>query len=398
MNSYLYEVLDRLIAFDTVSSNSDILAMEYLADELDRLGFKTALHKSEIARAPQANLVVWTGPPTADGLIISGHLDTVPYAGQPGWEREPLRMEVTDERIFGRGTTDMKGFIAQCADAARSLDRSRLRHPLVFIFTASEEIGGLGAQRVAPELPGLLGDVPCPSLAWIGEPTSWAIHAAHKSAVVVEITVRGKGGHSGAPDQGVNAIAVGGKVLEAVGRLQEERRQLSDPEYAAMFPGAAYDVMNVGTISGGIAENVIAEQCRLRVSYRSLPGTDPHALRDEIARRCAELDGHDYASHNHQAIITVGPAKVMPAMAARRGTPLEQALLRTTGARTVSGAPFCTDGGWFALAGINSLICGPGDYAEAHQPNESIGRRAFDRGPALMLEVIGQLCCDARLG
>ena len=221
MNSYLYEVLDRLIAFDTVSSNSDILAMEYLADEFDRLGFKTALHRSEIARAPQANLVAWAGPPTADGLIISGHLDTVPFAGQPGWEREPLRMEAIDERIFGRGTTDMKGFIAQCADAARILDQPDLRRPVVFIFTASEEIGGLGAQRVAPELSDLLGDVPCPSLAWIGEPTSWAIHAAHKSAVVVDITVRGKGGHSGAPDQGVNAIAVAGKVplyLETAGQ------------------------------------------------------------------------------------------------------------------------------------------------------------------------------------
>ena len=397
MNRYLYKVLDRLIAFDTVSSNSDVLAMEYLAEEFDRLGFQTALHRSEIARVPQANLVAWAGPSTADGLIISGHLDTVPFAGQPGWERAPLRMEVTDERIFGRGTTDMKGFIAQCADAARTLDQARLRHPLVFIFTASEEIGGLGAQRVAPELSDLLGGVSCPSLAWIGEPTSWAIHAAHKSAVVVEITVRGKGGHSGAPDRGVNAIAVAGKVLEAVGHLQEERRKLSNPEYAAMFPGAPYDVMNVGTISGGIAENVIAEQCRLRVSYRSLPGTVPHALRDEIARRCAELDSHDYASHNHEATITVGPAKVMPAMAAQRGTRLEQVLLRTTGAQTVSGAPFCTDGGWFALAGINSLICGPGEYAEAHQPNESIGRHAFDRGPALMLEVINQLCCDAPL-
>lgn len=392
MNSYLYEVLDRLIAFDTVSTNSDIPAMEYLADQIDRQGFKTALHKSEIARTAQANLVAWAGPPTPGGLIISGHLDTVPFAGQPGWEREPLRMEITDDRIFGRGSTDMKAFLAQCADAARMLDQQRLRRPVVFIFTASEEIGGLGAQRVAPELPDLLGDVPCPSLAWIGEPTSWAIHAAHKSAVLVEIMVRGRGGHSGAPEQGVNAIAVAGKVLETLGRLQEERRSLPNPELAAMFPGSPFDVMNVGTIAGGIADNVIAEQCRLRISYRSLPGTEPTALRDEIARRCAAIDTHDYASQNSRATIVVGPAKVMPAMAARRGTPLEQVLSQATGASAVSGAPFCTDGGWFALAGIDSLICGPGEYAEAHQPNESIGRPAFQRGTGLILEVIEKLC------
>jgi acetylornithine deacetylase len=301
-------------------------------------------------------------------------------------------MQVTDDSIFGRGTSDMKGFLAQCVEAARTLDRGHLRRPVVFIFTASEEIGGLGAQRVTPELPDLLGDVPCPSLAWIGEPTSFAIHPAHKSAVVVEIMVRGRGGHSGAPQQGVNAIAVAGKVIDTIGRLQEERRNLPSQEHAAMFPDSPFDVMNLGTVSGGIADNVIAEQCRLRISYRTLPGTDPTALRDEIARRCAALDAHDYASQNHRATIEVGPAKVMPPMAARRGTPLESALLQITGVQSVSGAPFCTDGGWFALAGIDSLICGPGVYGEAHQPNESIGRVAFERGTGVILEVIEKLC------
>jgi acetylornithine deacetylase len=392
MSKYLYEVLERLIGFDTVSANSDVPAMEYLADHLDRAGLRTALHRSEIARVTQANLVAWAGPPEPDGLIVSGHLDTVPFAGQPGWEREPLRMETIGDRVFGRGTTDMKGFLAQCADAARLLDRGRLRRPVVFIFTASEEIGGLGAQRVTPELPDLLGDVPCPSLAWIGEPTSFAIHAAHKSAVVVEIAIRGRGGHSGAPHQGVNAIAVAGKVIEVIGGLQEERRAQADPQFAAMFPDSPFDVMNFGTIRGGIAENVIAEQCILRLSYRTLPGVDPTNLRDQIAHRCAAIDAYDYASRDHRATISVGEAKVMPPMASRLGTSLEQALLRVTGEQTVSGAPFCTDGGWFANAGISSLICGPGEYAQAHQPNESIPRGALDRGTAMVLQVIERLC------
>jgi len=392
MIDYLDEVLERLIAFDTVSTHSDIPAMEYLADHLDGHGFRTALHRSEIARVAQANLVAWAGPPVADGLIISGHLDTVPFEGQPGWNRDPLRMETADDRIFGRGTTDMKGFLAQCVAAARDLDRTRLRHPVVFIFTASEEIGGLGAQRVTPELPHLLGNLPCPKLAWIGEPTSYAIHAAHKSAVTVEIKVRGRGGHSGAPHQGVNAIAIVGKVIEVIGRLQEECRATRNAEFAAMFPDSPFDVLNFGSVSGGIADNVIAEQCTLKLSYRSLPGTSPLALRDEIARRCAALETYDYASRNHRATIEVGPARVMPAMGSTRGTRLEQVLLETTGATELSGAPFCTDGGWFAEAGISSLICGPGEYAQAHQPNEAIGRAALGCGPALILQVIERLC------
>ncbi len=392
MSNYLYEVLDRLIAFDTVSSHSDIPAMEYLADHLDRHGLRTALHKSEIARVSQANLIAWAGPPEEDGLIISGHLDTVPFQGQPGWNRDPLKLETGDDQVFGRGTSDMKGFLAQCVEAARTLDQARLRRPIVFIFTASEEIGGLGAKRVTPELPDLLGDVPCPKLAWIGEPTSYAIHAAHKSAVLLEVTIRGRGGHSGAPHNGVNAIAVAGKVIEAIGRLQEECRTRIDAQYASMFPDSPFDVLNFGTISGGIADNVIAERCTLRISYRTLPGKDPLALRDEIERRCAAIDTYDYASQNHRATIEVGKALVMPAMGSPRGTALEAALLETTRTSTVSGAPFCTDGGWFADAGIHSLICGPGAYEQAHQPNESIPRAALDSGPAMILKVIERLC------
>ncbi len=393
MSSYLYEVLDRLIAFDTVSTHSDIPAMEYLADHFDRRGMKTAVHKSEIAHVSQANLIAWAGPPEEDGLIISGHLDTVPFVGQPGWNRDPLKMETADDRVFGRGTTDMKGFLAQCIEAARTLDQSRLRRPVVFVFTASEEIGGLGAKRVTPELPDLLGDFPCPKLAWIGEPTSYAIHAAHKSAVLVEITIRGLGGHSGAPHRGVNAIAVAGKVIDVIGRLQEECRAKVDAQYASMFPDSPFNVLNFGTIAGGIADNVIAERCTLKISYRTLPGSDPFALRNEIDRRCAVIDTYDYASRNHRATIEVGKALVMPAMGSPRGTALEEALIQITGTSTVSGAPFCTDGGWFADAGIHSLICGPGEYAQAHQPNESIPHAALESGPEMILKVVDRLCC-----
>src|SRR6266852_8108935 len=136
MSTYLYDVLERLIAFDTVSSHSDVPAMEHLAGHMERHRFKAMLHRTEIAGVPQANLVAWAGPPRPDGLIISGHLDTVPVEGQPGWDRDPLRMEVAGDRIYGRGTADMKGFLAQCVDAAGQLDRARLLRPLVFLFTS----------------------------------------------------------------------------------------------------------------------------------------------------------------------------------------------------------------------------------------------------------------------
>ena len=396
MTEYLYEVARRLVAFDTVSSRSDIAAMEYLERELSARGLKTALQPTELLGISQTNLVAWIGPPRADGLILSGHVDTVPFEGQPGWTRKPLELEPAGDRIYGRGTSDMKGFIAQCLDAMTRLDASRLERPLVFVFTASEEVGCLGAEKVAPALKQVLGELPLPRLCWIGEPTSNTICHAHKSIVLFDVTVRGIGGHSGAPARGVNAIAVMGKVIDVIGRYQEERRAHRAPDFEAIFPDSPYDVLNFGTIQGGLALNMIAEECRLRISYRSLPDADPLEVHREITQRLASIETHDYASLEHRATIEVGPAMVVPPLNSPRGTALEKVLFDLTGARDSDGAPFGTDGGWFAPAGIVSLICGPGDFDQAHQPDEFIRRQPFEAGSATVSRVIDRMCCGSR--
>jgi len=393
MSTHLYEVLERLVAYDTVSTHSDVPAMKYLAAEFDGAGFETALHHLDAGGVPQANLVAWAGPPRPDGLIISGHLDTVPVVGQPGWERDPFRAEVVGDRVFGRGTSDMKGFLAQCAEAARTLDLERLTRPLVFVFTADEEVGMRGAASVAPALQKLLGDVPRPNLAWIGEPTSLAVFHAHKCVTAFEIKVRGRGGHSGNPELGVNSIAVMGKAIEAIGRLQAERRNTRNQQFAEMFPAAPYDVMNFGTITGGIATNVIAEQCAMRMTYRSLPDADPLELYREIERRLGALDMHDYGSPHHLATVELGKPTVAPPLFSPRDTTLERALFAVTGETVARGAPFATDGAWFAREGIVTLICGPGEFEQAHQPNESIARDAFERGIAIIAGVVDRMCC-----
>src|SRR5215472_7644892 len=172
----------------------------------------------------------------------------------------------------------------------------------------------LGARELAPALSKLLGDLPQPSLAWIGEPTSYDVLHAHKSICSFEVRVRGRGGHSGAPDLGVNAIAVMGKVIEEIGRLQAERRAIINPEFAEVFPESPYDVMNLGTVRGGLATNIIAEECVLRGSYRSLPTTEPLALYEEIKRRLSEINLHDYASANFAATLEVELLLAAPAM------------------------------------------------------------------------------------
>ncbi len=393
MNDYLYEAARRLVAFDTVSSRSDSEAIEYLAAELGARGFRIAVEPAELLGVAQSNLVAWLGPPRPDGLIISAHIDTVPFEGQPGWTREPLKLDLAGDLIFGRGTSDMKGFIAECLDAMRTFDTAKLARPLVFVFTASEEVGCLGAKTVAPALKRILGETPVPRLAWIGEPTSYTICHAHKSIVHFDVVVRGRGGHSGAPARGVNAIAVMGRVIDAIGRIQEEHRNQPDAAFDTIFPGSPYDVLNFGTVSGGLALNMIAEEATLRVSYRSLPDADPLALYREITRRLQALDRHDFASREHEASIEVGDAMIVPPLNSARGTALERVLFDVTGARDSGGALFGTDGGWFSGAGITSLICGPGDLEQAHQPNECIRREAFEVGVSVVAKVIERMCC-----
>jgi len=393
MSGYLHQITQRLVAFDTVSANSDLAAIDYLAAELKTHRFKVAQQKIEIAGVAQSNLVAWVGPPKADGLIISGHVDTVPFAGQPGWTRDALKLEDAGDKLYGRGTSDMKGFIAACLDAAAELDASRLKRPLVFVFTADEEVGCLGAAKVGPALGEMLDGTPVPRLAWIGEPTSWQVSHAHKSIVLFDVIVHGRGGHSGAPAAGVNAIAVMGRVMEAIGQIQRQRRENPRIDQANVFPDAPYDVINFGTISGGMAINMIAEECMMRLSYRTMPDVDPMNLYREVQRAIEKVSVYDYASDDHRARIELTAPMLTPPLNTPRGTPLEAALFEATGARDSGGVLFGTDGGFFAHSEINSLICGPGDLDQAHQPDEFIRRDAFEKTTPLILKVIDRLCC-----
>ncbi len=224
MSDELLELTRRLIACDTTSALTNLPAIDLLADWLDSRGFRTRRQSWESAGVAKANLVAFAGPPVPGGLIVSGHTDTVPWQEQPGWDRDALVLEVNDERVYGRGSSDMKVFLAQAAIAASEVGVARLVRPLVLAFSADEEVGCLGAERLAPALAELLGELPLPTLCWIGEPTSWEIHHAHKSFAAFDVRVRGRGGHSGLPQLGVNAIGAAAAVLGRDRPLSERAR------------------------------------------------------------------------------------------------------------------------------------------------------------------------------
>jgi len=210
--------------------------------------------------------------------------------------------------------------------------------------------------------------------------------------ITFNVIIHGLGGHSGVPEQGVNAIAVAGKVIDTIGRYQTELRQRRSAAFVDIFPESPYTTLNFGRIRGGTAANMIAEECTLQISYRPLPQGDPLEEYHEIVRRLHELDLRDYGSLQHHARFEIGDLFVVPPLLSPRNTRLEQALFARLHAHVSGGAPFATDGCQFARASIASLICGPGDLDQAHQPNESIRRDAFENGSSVILDIIHNMC------
>jgi acetylornithine deacetylase len=394
MASYLHAVARRLVAFDTVSAKSNAAAAGYLADELAHHGFRVACHEYETGGLAKVNVVATVGPPVAGGLVVSGHIDVVPFVGQAGWTREPLALAIDDVRVWGRGTSDMKGFLAQCLAAAAVLEPQKLRRPLAFVFTADEEIGCDGARRLVPELPALLGEVPQPELAWIGEPTAWRVFHTHKGIVSFTITAHGIAGHSSIPERGQNAIAVMARAIDCISAYQAELRAAPSSAGAADFPECPYVPLNFGIVRGGTANNMIADRCTLSISYRPFPDGDPRAAYREIARRLTAADLRDAGAPDVPARVEVGEPEVVAGMRSPRGSVLERALLATVGGATSGGAPFATDGGELERGGIASVICGPGELEQAHQPNESMPRAAFEDGVRVIQAIVAKLCAS----
>lgn len=368
--------------------------MDRLGDRLLSAGFRVELQTWGEGELEKANLVAVAGPAEPDGLILSGHLDVVPFADQPGWTREPLELGFEGDRVFGRGTTDMKVFLAQCVEAATQLDLAALTRPLALLFTSDEEIGCQGAARLVPRLDGMFGDVPRPKLCWIGEPTSWEVFHAHKGVVSFEVEVLGQGGHSSVPEAGVSAIAVAAQLIARIGEVQAELRSEPSEAFAEIFSDAPYTTLNFGTVVGGSALNMIADACTFSLSYRPLPDEDPSALWQRIRQRLLDEPAADWGSGRAPVEIRISEPSAAPGLGSPLGTSLERALRERLGEQRIAGAPFCTDGGQLAAAGIDSIICGPGDLDQAHQPNESMSRSAFEAGTAHIEAVIRKLCIE----
>jgi len=377
----LREILARLVAFDTTSRRSNLALIEWVEDLLDRPGIRFDRVASEDGR--KANLLVTLGPETGDrqGLLLSGHVDVVP-ADEPGWESDPFELVEDDGHLVGRGACDMKGFVALTLRAAATLDPHRLARPLALLLTYDEEVGCLGAKRFveawdAPER--------LPRRAIVGEPTGLAVVRMHKGHLRARLVVHGEPAHSGLPHLGENAIEPAARAIVALSELREAL-EADRPPHAEAFPEVPYVPLNVATVEGGVADNVIPDRCEVTIGARPLPGMEASEIFDRIRAAIAPVLRDEAWSldlvNETPSLLTAGERDVVRLLVDDVGQ---------DGDPTVS---FATDGGWLSTLGIDCVVCGPGSIEVAHRPNEWIDAGALDRGGDLLERAIRRWCVE----
>ncbi len=376
------EMLARLIAAPSMSSvspefdTSNRQVIELLAEWLERLDFAVEVHP--LPRQPhKANLIATLGRGPG-GLVLAGHTDTVPY-DEGRWNHDPFRATEADGRLYGLGTSDMKGFFALAIEAARDLRAEALREPLIILATADEESSMEGAQELVH-----LGR-PKARYAVIGEPTGLRPVNAHKGILMEAIHLIGRAGHSSNPALGVNALE---GMHRVIGELLSWRAELqaghSDPRFEVPVP-----TMNLGHIHGGDNPNRICGDCELHIDLRPLPGMELDELREELEARVARaIHGWDLQAERRALFAGTPPLHTDPASA------IVQAAERLTGHRPEAVA-FCTEGPYLNSMGMETVILGPGDIAQAHQPDEFIALDRLRPTVELLSELIRRFCLRA---
>jgi acetylornithine deacetylase len=359
-------MIERLIAFNTVSRDSNLGLIEWVRDYLQGLGAIARL--THDASAKKANLFATLGDSTKPGLILSGHTDVVPVDGQD-WDTDPFAATERDGKLYARGSADMKGFIgiilAQAPKFVAALNDRRLDAPLHYALSYDEEVGCLGVRGLIQDLEeqGIR-----PAGCVVGEPTSMQPIIAHKGTHRFRCAVHGREAHSSYVTHGVNAIEYAARLVVFIRQLADRLAQLEQRDYGFTVP---YSTLSTGLIQGGIAANVVPKDCVFQFDMRTLPQAKPDALYQEI-RRYAEVLAAEMRGIDASAGIDLQWVSQTVGLAAAESDAIVQWAMQLSKNPTAGKVSYGTEAGLFQKMGVPTVICGPGDIAEAHRPNEFV--------------------------
>ena len=376
------KLLERLVAFPTVSSSTNLPLIYFVRDYFLSHGIDSEVIPNE--DGTKAGLIAAVGPDITGGVALSAHSDVVPVEGQ-NWTTEPWKVIEKNGKIYGRGTCDMKGFVALAIAAMVKAKASNLKRPLQFALSRDEEVGLLGAPDVAQ---GLLDKFAKVDAVLVGEPTEMKVVTGHKSCDDLQFHVRGHEVHSSLLHEGVSAVMCGARFVEWV-RKQNVENQAKVPSTVAAMYNPPFTTLHVGQINGGTANNITAKDCYFAIDLRCVGDERPEDWRSKIQQEIANIEKEMKAIHSDSFFtmdVMPGPA-VVPEIEGKA----ESLARRLTGDNGIHTVAYGTDGGHFQNRGFSVVICGPGNIEQAHQADEFILASQFDAGEKMLDSLVETL-------
>lgn len=374
-------LLERLIAFDTTSRLSNLALIDWVEAQLEPLGAVCQRIPNE--EGTKANLWVRIGPDVPGGIVLSGHTDVVPIDDQD-WATDPFKLTENEGLLYGRGTSDMKSFIALCLAFAPAFSELELTKPVHFAFSYDEEVGCQGAPSMIRQI---VAHGAQPDAVWVGEPSLWQVVSGHNGIMVTKVDIYGHEAHSSLPHLGVSAID---EAIDLLKLLRDTARELSTraPEGSHFEPG--YPTLTIGELNGGTAHNILARHCQLGFDLRCPPGFDPDEI---LAPFFAAVEATDARL---RGLFPDCGAKVtrvsnVPPLAPDPDNAAETLVRALTGDNAVRAVSYATEAGQFYAAGLPTVICGPGSIDQAHKPNEFIDPAQLDEGVRIFTKLVERL-------
>ena len=374
----LMAMIERLIAFPTVSRDSNLGLIEWTRDYLAGLGVNSRLTYD--ASGKKANLFATLGGGSRPGLVLSGHTDVVPVEGQ-AWDTDPFKATVVGDKLFGRGTADMKSYIATALVMAPRFLASNADAPLHIALSYDEEVGCIGVRSLIKDLAEIgLKTAGC----IVGEPTLMQPIIAHKGSHRFRCCVTGREAHSSYTTQGVNSIEYAARIIVYIRQMADRLAQLETRDYAFTVP---FSTMQTGTIKGGLASNIVPKDCEFQFESRTIPGASADRLYQEIQDFAATLLPEMRRIEPNAAIVFEAVASA-PGMNMKESDDIVKLAAALSRNKPNGAVSYGTEGGLFQQAGIPTVICGPGDIEQAHRPNEFVSLAQIAQCEAFMLRLI----------
>jgi acetylornithine deacetylase len=375
-------LLRTLVGFDTTSRESNLQLIEFVRDYL--AGFDVPCELIYNAERSKANLFATIGPAEQPGIVLSGHTDVVPVDGQP-WTVAPFELSEHDGKLFGRGTADMKGYIACVLGLVPALVAAELRMPVHIALSYDEEVGCLGVRSLLAELE----QRPVkPLLCIIGEPTELKPVLGHKGKLAMRCDVHGHPCHSAYAPLGVNAIEYAAELIGELGRIGQ---QLKAPEQHDARFDPPYSTVQTGVISGGKALNIVPADCRFDFEIRALPSQDPTQVAQQLQAYAEQQVLPRMRAVSEHSAIRFSELSAYPGLATDSQSQAAELIAAFCGSREFGTVAFGTEGGLFDAAGIPTVVCGPGSMDQGHKPDEFVSRAQLDACDAMLQRMLASI-------